>query len=303
MQKKEKLAYAGLSLMTLITGLSFIFMKIGLMYTNPYDLLAHRFVIAFLTIIILTLLKIIKLPKIKLKDWISLLGVSLFYPSLFFLFQSLGMEHSSASDAGIIFAFLPILAFISGSIFLKETTSLLQKIGVFLSVSGVIFIFTHRDNIENQNIISVFFLICSVVSMLIYLISGKRIMRSHNSISLTALMVTIGFISFSTISIFRHISNGTISLVFEPFLCSNFIYSVLYLGILSSVLTSFFSNYALIYIPASKISIFSNLNPIIAIIGGIFILDEIFTWTDIIGSALVLLGVLLVLFFKPSIKN
>lgn len=43
MERNRRLAYAGLVVMTLIIGLSFIFVKIGLSYANPYDLLAHRF--------------------------------------------------------------------------------------------------------------------------------------------------------------------------------------------------------------------------------------------------------------------
>ncbi len=300
---KEKIAYLGLSLMTLITGLSFIFVKLGLAHSNPYDLLAHRFTIAFFTIAILKIFSIIKIPKICKKDWVAIISVSIFYPLLFFAFQALGLEFSTASEAGIIFAFLPIFTLLAGKIFLKEKTTFFQKTGALISFSGLFFIYYFKSNIGNQNIIAIIFLILSVLTMVGYFVLGKKIMRSYNSLSLTAIMVTIAFIAFNLISIYQHLENNNINSYFEPFLHFSFTYSVLYLGILSTVLTSFLSNYSLIYLPASKISIFSNLNPIIAIIGGVLLLGEIFFWYDIVGTFFVLLGVILVLIFKPQNNN
>lgn len=297
---KEKIAYLGLSLMTLITGLSFIFVKLGLAHSNPYDLLAHRFTIAFFTIAILKIFSIIKIPKISKKDWIAIISVSIFYPLLFFAFQALGLEFSTASEAGIIFAFLPIFTLLAGKIFLKEKTTFFQKVGALISFSGLFYIYYFKSNIGNQNIIAIIFLVLSVLTMVGYFILGKKIMRTYNSLNLTAIMVTIAFIAFNLISIYQHLENNNINSYFEPFLHFSFTYSVLYLGILSTVLTSFLSNYSLIYLPASKISIFSNLNPIIAIIGGILLLGEAFFWYDMVGTFFVLLGVILVLIFKPQ---
>lgn len=44
--KREVVAYAGLTLMTVIIGFSFIFVKIALRHASPIDLLAHRFTAA-----------------------------------------------------------------------------------------------------------------------------------------------------------------------------------------------------------------------------------------------------------------
>lgn len=128
MTNKEVTAYAGLSLMTLITGLSFIFVKIGLAYANPYDLLAHRFTVAFLTVVALLAAGVIRIPKIAPRDRISILGISLFYPLLFFALQALGMQYSTASEAGVIFAFLPVFMLVAGWLFLKERTTFLAEI-------------------------------------------------------------------------------------------------------------------------------------------------------------------------------
>ncbi|HPI71355.1 MAG TPA: EamA family transporter, partial [Tenuifilaceae bacterium] len=54
----------------------------------------------------------------------------------------------------------------------------------------------------------------------------------------------------------------------------SFVYSVLYLGVLSSVVSSFLSNYALKYISTANVSIFNNISPLISIVGGVVFLRE-----------------------------
>ena len=52
MEKNERLAYAAAIGHTFITGLSFMFSKIGLGYSTPWDLLAFRFTASFIAIMI-----------------------------------------------------------------------------------------------------------------------------------------------------------------------------------------------------------------------------------------------------------
>lgn len=87
--KKELAAYAGMALITIITGLSFIFMKFALRYTNPIDLLAHRFSSAFIVIVLLQLIGLVKVPRFTKENLGSLLLLALFYPVLFFCFKRL----------------------------------------------------------------------------------------------------------------------------------------------------------------------------------------------------------------------
>lgn len=125
--KKQNQAYIGLVLATLIIGLSFIFVKIGLRYAGAMDLLAHRFTAAAISIVILWIFGFIKLPRFSFKKAKSLLLLSLFYPLLFFALQTFGLQHSTASEAGIIFAATPIITLIAASFFLKEKNHLVAK--------------------------------------------------------------------------------------------------------------------------------------------------------------------------------
>ena len=302
-KNRKVLANLGLAIVTLIVGLSFIFVKIGLREADAYDLLAHRFTIAFILILLLASFRKIKFPKILSKDWVSILFVSLFYPILFFGFQTVGMETSTASQAGIIFALSPTFTIIAGALFLKEKTTLMQKIGVALSFLGLAYIFLYKGGIQTESWEGNLFLVLSVLCTVGYYMIGKRLMQRYDSSSLTAIMISIAFIVFNSIGITRHVTTGDLNTFFEPLLEPSFLLSVLYLGTLSSVVTSFLTNYALTFVPTSSVSIYNNLNPVIAIIGGVIFLSEHLYIHQLIGGLGVISGVVMVLFFKNKVMS
>ena len=105
-------------------------------------------------------------------------------------------------------------------------------------------------------------------------------------------MIIISFISFNSMAISGHLINGTLSEFFKPLTNIRFIIAILYLGVLSSLITSLFINYILSKIEASKMSVFSNLGTVISIIAGVVFLKEKIYYYHIIGSVFIVGGVL-----------
>lgn len=296
---KQSQAYIGLILMTAIIGLSFIFVKIGLRYAGAMDLLAHRFTAAALSILLLWIFGLIKLPTFSIKKARSLLILSLFYPLLFFSLQTFGMEHSSASEAGIIFASTPIITLLAARIALKEKTTLLQKIGIILSIAGILYIIFYTGNLPGSTSLKgVLLLLLSVFSVVAYYVLGKKISVNFSAMEMTVWMTILAFLVFNGWSITTHIHNHSLNQFFNPLIQKQFLWAVLYLGVLSSMLTALLTNFALTQIPASQIAVFNNLSPLIAIAGGILILGETLYIYHLIGGLLVLAGVIMTVFFK-----
>ncbi len=301
--KKELAAYAGMALITIITGLSFIFMKFALRYTNPIDLLAHRFSSAFIVIVLLQLIGLVKVPRFTKENLGSLLLLALFYPVLFFLLQTFGVKYSTASEAGIIFAITPVLTMVSAMIFLKEKTSLIQKLGIILSVLGIFYIIFKTGNTGGEtDPKGLILLLLSVISIVAYYTFGKKRGTNFSPVNLTILMTYLAFVFFNAWSLINHWHEGTISLFFEPLKETGFLIPVLYLGILSSLLTSFLSNFALTAISASSIAVFNNLSPLVSIAGGIIILHETLFVYHVIGGIMVLTGIIATIAYKGKNK-
>lgn len=83
-------AYTAAILYSFIIGLSFLFVKIALQTAEPFDILAHRFTIAFAAATVPILFGWVKL-SIRVKDVIAILPLALLYPALFFSFQALAL--------------------------------------------------------------------------------------------------------------------------------------------------------------------------------------------------------------------
>ncbi len=70
-----------------------------------------------------------------------------------------------------------------------------------------------------------------------------------------------------------------------------FVLAILYLGILSSLGTSYLSNFALSKIEAAQMSVFSNVATLITIIAGVLFLQEAFHLYHLIGGIMIIIGV------------
>ncbi len=136
-----------------------------------------------------------------------------------------------------------------------------------------------------------------------YYILGKIISVNFSAMEITVWMTILAFLIFNGWSITSHIQHNTLSQFYTPLAQKEFLWAVLFLGVLSSMLTSFLTNFALTQIPASQIGVFNNLSPVIAVAAGILILGEkLFTY-HIIGGLLVLIGVAMTVFFKYNKKG
>lgn len=285
-------AYLSALLYSLIIGFSFMFVKLALTVTSPLDTLAHRFTVAFVAASIPIIFGFVKL-NMSFKNILALLPLAIFYPALFFAFQAFGLVYTSSSEAGIIQAAIPIFTMMLASYFLKEYTNTWQKISVLISVIGVIYIFIMNGiGTHETSFIGVILILLSALSSTFYNVLARKMTKKFKLMDLTYTMTVIGFISFNLIAIASHISKGTITAYFKPFTNGTFLISILYLGLLSSLLTALLLNYSLSYIEAAKISVFSNLSTLITIIAGVIFLHEQISYYHIIGTIMIIFGII-----------
>ena len=307
MNEKTKAYLAAVSFSAII-GFSFLFTKIALGYASPLTNLAHRYTIAALVMVVLHQTKLIKvslsrkdifsiLPiKVSLsrKDIFSILPMSLFYPLFFFIFQSFALQYISSSEAGILQALVPIFTLLLASAFLKEKTSLLQKFFLFLSVAGVVFIFLSKGANFGTETASFGFLLMlgSVLANAINNILSKAKGGRYRAMDMTAVVIFVGFVTFNTLSLTSHYLEGNILAYFAPLGQVSYLLSILYLGILASIVTGSLSIYAIVRLGASTVSVFGNLGTVLTILAGALILHEPIYSYHVIGATMIIAGIL-----------
>ena len=214
--RSERLAYAAAIGHTFITGLSFMFSKIGLGYSTPWDLLAYRFTASFIAVMIPVAFRWISFDFTRERVR-KILPLALFYPLSFFAFQTFGLQYLTSSEASILLASMPVFTLILASYFLREETSLLQKLSVMLSVAGVVYITANKGaSLNFTNIKGVTMILLSALSFSVYSILVKKLARNFTILEMSYIMIVISFIFFNAMSLARHVIKGTAGSFFAP---------------------------------------------------------------------------------------
>ncbi|WP_172195026.1 DMT family transporter [Saccharibacillus qingshengii] len=284
-------AYAAAILNALIIGFSFLFVKIALQTADPLDILAYRFLFAFAAASLFAFPGRSGLRKIR-SGALRILPVTIFYPVAFFSLQTFGLLYASSAEAGMIQGAVPVFTLILAGLMLGERSSSMQKAFTLLSVIGVACLFAGREGAAfSASLIGIGLLLGSAFSQAGYNVLARRLSGSYSPKELTYFMNLLGFVTFGLLALIRHASAGTLPELAAPLASPSFLAAVLYLGVLSSLATSYLSNYALSRIEASRMSVFGSLSAVVALAAGALLLGEEVGPAALVGAAAILTGV------------
>lgn len=285
-------AYMAAIFYAIIVGFSFLFTKVALDLSNPIDILAYRFIASFIALGIPVLFKLVPV-KLNRERILKALPLAILYPLFFFGFQTFGLQYATSGEAGIILASAPIFTMIMASYFLDEKSNLVQKISIGISLIGVLYItFNKGSSIEIANIKGIILLLFSALSFAAYSVMARKLSKDYTTTELSLIMITLSFVVFTSVALVTNIRAGSMDTFLLPLKNIKFIGAILYLGVLSTLGTSMLTNYALSKLEASKMIVFSNLGTVISIIAGVVFLKESIFFYHIIGSIMIIGGVL-----------
>jgi drug/metabolite transporter (DMT)-like permease len=124
-------------------GTVFVVSQVALQYTNPYNLVFLRFAIASLPILAVSIpleKRIGTLRELK-KKWTWLFG---FIYSLGFLFQYVGQDLTTASEATLLTNLSPIIIPVFAVFLLKERMTTYQKLAMMMGLAGLYLVASPR---------------------------------------------------------------------------------------------------------------------------------------------------------------
>ncbi|WP_027340006.1 DMT family transporter [Halonatronum saccharophilum] len=291
MDKKSYFPIVSGLITSIIFGFSFLFTKEALDLLAPFHLLAFRFSFAAGVLTLLKYLKVIKVDysgkRIKL-----LLMLGIFQPVFYFVFETIGLNLTTSSEAGMVIALIPVIVTILGAIFLKEIPTPKQLFFIITSVLGVFFIIFMGDRVRvSGEFIGLLLLLGAVLSAGIFNIISRKLSLEFNAVEITYIMMLMGAITFNTISLIQHTIGGNLAGYLAPIFEIEILIAVVYLGILSSVVAFFLVNFMLSQMEASRSAVFANLTTIVSVIAGVTLRNEPFYWFHAVGCILIIIGV------------
>lgn len=274
---------------SILFGFTFMFTKGVLEILPIFHLLGFRYGFAAISMTIIYKLDLIKI-NLKGKNLKALFFLATAQPGLYFVFETLGVNMTSSSEAGLMVSLIPVVVTILASIFLNEKTSKKQATFVILSVAGVVFITIMKGTTEvPNNYFGLLMLMGAVLMGAIYNILSRKLSLEFSPIEITYGMVWYGAILFNIIGLFQH--QGTLVEYLEPLTNLNILIPIFYLGVLASVIAFFMMNYTLSRVPASQGAVFANLTTVVSIIAGVVFRGESFYFFQFVGAAMIIIGV------------
>ena len=269
-----------------IFGFSSLFTKLALDVTSPFNLLAIRFVLAFLTLNLILLSGRVRLD-LKGKPLKMLLMLGLLQPILYFLCENFGIAMTSTSFSGIILGMIPVIGLVMGRLMLGERCTTFQTACAVVSILGVAI--TSGGGDVSFSPIGIALLFSAAVINCLYSVISRSISEQFTPFERTYVMFALGSAAFVLIALVQN--RAAPAAILAPLQVPQFWISVIYLAVVSSVCAFLLLNYSMNYISVAKVSIFANFSTVISVLAGIFIMGDAFSPIQLLGIVIITLSV------------
>ncbi|MGG0177346.1 DMT family transporter [Gottfriedia acidiceleris] len=276
-----------LSLAASIWGMTYVVSKVVLDSISPWLLLEMRFLLALLTLGVISLFQ--KSWKINKKDLVPLAVIALVGYTGSIGFQFVGTKLSGAAMGSLITSASPALISLFAFFILKEKINSRKIVSLILATIGVIVVIGLPKGGSNLgayfgNLI----LVGAAITWALYTVLSKVQTSKYSSLTVTTWATVFGVIftlPFTIIEQNKHIthlpSNGWIWM------------GVIFLGTISTAGAFYLWNKGFEFIDTSTGSLFFFLQPLIGTIFGYFLLNEEISPSFFIGSILIVVAVYL----------
>ena len=213
----------------------------------------------------------------------SIMGVSLFNT-----FVYIAGHHSTAINMALIGTTTsPIISVILARIFLHEKITALRVIGMMICITGILLLLSHG---HFENLLSLSFtkgdwwMLAAAFSFAVYNVSVKKKPAQMSSINFLFTIFLLGTVLLVPFYFLELKNSGG----FE--INSNSLFTILYLGLGTSVICFLFWNIAIERLGAGRTALFGNLIPVFSSIGAVILLHEKITTLHLISFIIVVTG-------------
>lgn len=285
------LASAGLLLVTVIWGSTFVIMKTSMDGITPMYLLAYRFTVAVIGLVIVFWKKIKTITRNEIK-YGSILGVMLF---ISYYFQTYGLKYTTASKNAFITTLYVIIVPFLHWLFNKVKPAKNNIIAAVIAVIGLALLSLKGDLTVNFGDFLTF--ICGIFYAL-HMVFVDRYTTSYDPIKLTIVQMTAGGVCYWIVAL---LFEGPCDL--SVFADTELLLSVLYLGVISSMICYLLQIVGQTYLSPSTSSILLSFESVFGLIFAVIFLKEEITVKMLIGCALMFGAAILAEYTPPRKKH
>ncbi len=283
--QQKLIPFLALTTAMILWSSSFIALKIAFRDYDPMVVIFGRMLVASLCFLVVGK-RLVSTLHYRKGDYKLILFMAFCEPCLYFIFEARAIENTTASQAGIITAILPILVLVGAYIFLKEPVRKATWLGAITALLGVCWLTLESSpSAEAPNpALGNFYEFLAMVCAAGYTISLKHLTSRYSPFFLTAVQAVVGSIFFLPL---LFLPQTELPGEFAP----SPILAIVYLGAVITLGAYGLYNFGLKHLPAGQAAMFVNLIPVFAVFLGWMILGETLSIKQTIATLLILAGV------------
>lgn len=271
----------------LLWGSSFVALKIAFRAYDPMVVIFSRMILASLCFLVFWS-RLTGGVAYRRGDWRWLLLMAFCEPCLYFIFEAKAIENTSASQAGMITALLPLMVAVTARLFLNEQVNRRAMAGFALAVAGAVWLSWQAQPTADapRPVLGNFFEFLAMVCAVGYMVTLKHLTLRYSPFFLTAVQAFVGSVFYFP---FLLLPDTALPAHLDPLAAA----AVVYLGVCVTIGAYGLYNLGISRIPASQASAFINLIPVVTAVLGYLVLGEVMTAGQYASCALIFLGIYL----------
>lgn len=221
--------------------------------------------------------------------WPSLLGLALTGVAFFNVLIYAALKTTSSTNVAILESTIPVVTILFGFALFGERYRIVQWLGVALSLAGAVAVVTQGDASPTRGVsVGDAIMLVAVLTWVGYSLLVKEHMAKFPRYGGLLAMLIIANLALAPLAMLEWLWSERI-----PSIDTDQALGLAYLGIFPSVIALLFYNSAIGDIGPTQASVFLNLLPVFTMLGAWLLIGETITLVQIVGSLVVIAGVLL----------
>jgi len=197
-----------------------------------------------------------------------------------------GQKYTSAAHGSLIFAITPIFVYFLAMRHLGEKWSYRKGAGIALAVIGsAIIVFERGFKLDFTFLHGDIVIVAAVLAWAIYTVYGKPLVHKYGAFRVTAYALSAGTLFYLPVGLFFVFTKGFARVDLYGWL------AIIYLALITSVFGYSIWYWLLKQMEASQLTVLVNIQPIVAGILAVFLLNEQLSAIFIVGGLIILAGV------------
>ncbi|MFL5352183.1 DMT family transporter [Archangium sp.] len=277
--------YAALFLQVMINSGTYLAGKRAMEELPPITVVLWRFLLCALVFCLL--LAFTPGPKLPPRsEWRRVLMLGMLAGPINQMLFFYGLSRSTAAHAALLYALTPLGVYLLSLARGDERPSSRATSGILTAFAGVVVLLLGRGLASARgSLVGDLIILAAVSAWVVYTTEGRPFAAAHGPVRSTAWSMVAATLLLVPVMPFALAPARTFSASLPA------LGSIAYLAVLTSVVAYLIWYYALTQVSASRVAIFSNLQPAMTAIAAWVLLGESLHWELALGGGLVLAGV------------